>query len=320
MLAMLALPCLAAAKVLPAAAAAWPTRPIKFVIGLAAGGGTDVTARLVASALADKLGQSIVIENLTGAGGTLASAYVARATSDNYSTFEVKTISAAVINSLVYSKLSYNPITDFKAVSLVGRAPLVAVTPASMPAQNLREFLAVLKANPGKYSYGSAGMGTIPQIAGEQFKHLAGVDMVEIPYRGNGPAMAALLAGDVALIFDTVGSTKPYIDSGKIRSLGVTTAQPTEFMPDALPIGAEVPGFAIVTWFGIYAPAKTPDEIVNKMSTSIAEVLAQPAIADKVKQLGYEPVGSTPQEFDRYWHEQLELYSPIVKRLNIKLT
>jgi tripartite-type tricarboxylate transporter receptor subunit TctC len=312
-----ALACAPALATNALAADPWPTRSIKFVLGLAPGGGTDVTIRVVATALAERLGQSIVIENVTGAGGTVASGIVARAAPDGY-TWEVKTISAAVINSFVYENLTYQPVNDFKAVSLVGRAPLVAVIPMSIPAKDLNEFVALLKANPGKYSYGSSGIGTIPHFAGEQFKRLAGVDMVHIPYRGNAPTMTALLAGDIALMFDTVGGTKQYIDSGKIRAVGITTAERSEFMPNLAPVATGVPGFAIDTWFGIYAPAKTPQEIVDRMSAEIAAVLKQPAIAAKVKELGYEPIGSTPAEFDRFWRDQLDKFGPMVKKMEIK--
>ena len=300
-----------------AAADPWPTRPVKLVLGLAAGGGTDVAIRIVAAALSERLGQSVVIENVTGAGGTIASGNVARAVPDGY-TWEVKTISAAVINTFVYENLAFNPVNDFKAVSLVGRAPLVAVIPSSLPGRNLAEFLALLKANPGKYGYGSSGIGTIPHFAGEQFKRLAGVDLVHVPYRGNGPALAALLAGDVALIFDTVGTTKQYMDSGRIRSIGITTAERTEFLPDAAPIGTLVPGFAIDTWFGIFAPAKTPPEIIDRMAAEVAAVLKQPATAARVKEVGYEPVGSTPEQFDRFWRDQLDKFGPLVKKMEIK--
>jgi len=300
-------------------AQAWPNRSIRFVLGLAAGGGTDVTIRVIAAALKDRLGQNVIIENSTGAGGTIASANVARAVPDGY-IFEVKTISAAVINSFVYNALPFHPVTDFRAVSLVGRAPLVAVVPDSLPVRNLAEFVAMLKANPQKYAYGSSGIGTIPHFSGELFKRLAGVNLTHVPYRGNGPALAALLSGDIALVFDTVGSTRQHIQSGKVRALGVTTAARTEFMPELVPISSLVPGFAIDTWFGVYAPAKTPNDIVNKMSADIAAVLRQPAVAEKVKELGYEPIGSTPEQFDSFWHEQLDKFGPLVRGMDIKPT
>ena len=194
----------------------------------------------------------------------------------------------------------------------------MAVIPNDLPARNLAEFLALLKANPGKYSYGSSGVGTIPHFAGELFNRLAGVEMVHVPYRGNSPALAGLLASDVALVFDTVGSTRQYIQAGRIRSVGVTTAERTEFMPDAPPIATLVPGFSIDTWFGIYAPAATPKEIVDRMAAEVAAVLRQPAVAAKVRDLGYEPVGSTPEEFDRFWREQLERFGPLVRKMDIK--
>ncbi|MGE4239060.1 Bug family tripartite tricarboxylate transporter substrate binding protein [Ramlibacter sp.] len=299
-------------------AQAWPARPVRFVLGLPPGGGTDATIRVIAAALKDRIGPGVVVDNVTGAGGTIASANVARAAPDGY-TFEVKTVSAAVINSFVYTNLAYQPVNDFKAVSLIGRAPLVAAVPGNLPARNLAEFVALLKANPKKYSYGSSGIGTITHFAGEMFNRQAGVEMMHVPYRGNGPAMAGLLAGDVALIFDTVGSTKQHLQSGKLRSLGVTTAKPTEFLPGSAPIGATVPGFAMDTWFGIYAPAKMPKDIVDRMSAEIAAVMKQPAIAERVKELGYEPAGSTPEEFDRFWREELDRYGPLVKQMDVKV-
>lgn len=298
-------------------AQSWPARPIRIVVGLQAGGGTDVTMRAVAVALKDKLGQNIVVDNITGAGGSIASADVARAAPDGY-TFEAKTISAAVINAFVFQNLSYHPINDFKAVSLVGRAPLVAVIPSSVPAANLREFLALLRANPGKYSYGSSGIGTIPHFAGEQFKQLADVDIVHVPYRGNGPALVALLSGEIAMIFDTVGSTKQYIEAGKIRGIGVTTPEPTEFMPDLPPLGSAIKGFALDTWFGLFAPAKTPDDIVARMSEALRSALQETATADQVRKYGYEPVGSSPADFDQFWRKQLATFAPMIKTMGIK--
>lgn len=298
-------------------AQAWPARPLRFVVGLPPGGGTDATVRVLAAALKDRIGPGVVIENMTGAGGTIASGSVARAAPDGY-TFEVKTISAAVINSFVYSNLAYQPVSDFRAVSLVGRAPLVAAVPGNLPARNINEFLALLKANPKKYSYGSSGVGTITHFAGEMFNRQAGVEMVHVPYRGNGPALAGLMSGDVALIFDTVGSTKQHLQSGKLRSMGVTTPTRTEFLPDSAPIGAAVPGFAMDTWFGIFAPARTPKEIVDRLSADIAAVMKQPAVSNRIKELGYEPVGSTPEEFDKFWHAELDKFGPLVKQMGVK--
>lgn len=300
------------------AQAAWPQRPVKLIVPLAAGGGVDLMARIMAERLSDTLGQQVVVENQGGAGGTIAAGIVARSEPDGY-TLIFESVSSAVINALVYKHLAYDPVADFTPVSLFARFPLVAVISAQIPANNLREFIALLKANPGKYSYGSSGVGTITHLAGELFKSLAQVDMVHVPYRGNSAAVPDLIAGRVALMFDGVAPQLPFIRDGKVKALGVTTKERSPVLPDVPAIDEILPGFEVPFWTGAYAPAKTPRKIVDRLASDITEIAKEPAVIKRLAALGVEPVGSTPAEFDRFWHDQLDYYAKIVKANNISV-
>jgi tripartite-type tricarboxylate transporter receptor subunit TctC len=218
-----------------AAQEAWPNRPIKLVVPLTAGGGVDMMARLTAQHLSDQLGQQVVVENQGGAGGTIAANAVARARPDGY-TLIFQSVSSAAVNALVYKNLPYDPIKDLIPVTLAGSFPLVLVTNPDLPAKDLGELIALLKANPGKYSYGSSGVGTMPHLAGELFKSMAGVDMVHVPYRGNSAIMADLFAGRVAIMFDGPPTQLGNIQGGKVRALAITTAERSPVLPTVPPV------------------------------------------------------------------------------------
>ncbi|MGZ3311802.1 MAG: Bug family tripartite tricarboxylate transporter substrate binding protein [Xanthobacteraceae bacterium] len=251
----------AASGALPAQEA-WPSRPIKLVVPLTAGGGVDMMARLTAQHLSDQLGQQVVVENQGGAGGTIAANTVARARPDGY-TLIFQSVSSAVVNALVYKNLPYDPIKDLIPVTLAGSFPLVLVTNPDLPAKDLGELIALLKANPGKYSYGSSGVGTMPHLAGELFKSMAGVDIVHVPYRGNSAIMADLLAGRVAIMFDGPPTQLGNIQSGKVRALAITTAERSPVLPT---VADTLPGYAIPFWTAIFAPANTPKDIVERIA------------------------------------------------------
>ena len=295
----------------------WPSRPIKLVVPLTAGGGVDMMARLTAQQLSDQLGQQVVVENQGGAGGTIAANMVARARPDGY-TLIFQSVSAAVVNALVYANLPYDPIKDLIPVTLAGTFPLVLVANPDVPAKDLGGLIALLKANPGKYSYGSSGVGTMPHLAGELFKSMAGVDVVHVPYRGNSAIMTDLFAGRVAMMYDGPPTQLGNIQSGKVRALAITTAERSPVLPDIPPMADTLPGYAIPFWTAIFAPAGTPKEIVERIAAETNKAMKHPEVLRRYGEIGVVGVGSSPQELDRFWRQQLDYLGKIVKDANIE--
>lgn len=297
----------------------FPSKPIRMVVPLTAGGGVDLMARITAQRLSEQLGQQIIVENQGGAGGTIAGAAVARSEPDGY-TLLFQSMSSAVINSVVYTNLKYDPVKDFSAITLVARFPLVLVINPDIPAKDIKEFIALLKANPGKYNYGSSGVGTIVHLAGELFKSLANVDMVHIPYKGNSAVVADLLSGRVAMMIDGVPPQLSSIKAGKVRALAVTTTSRSEVLPN-VPTMVEggLPGYEIAFWVGMFAPAKTPKAIVDLLAAETAKAMKHPETLKRLKDLGAEGVGSTADELNRFWRQELSQYGKIVKDVGIKL-
>lgn len=297
----------------------FPSKPIRMVVPLTAGGGVDLMARITAQRLSEQLGQQIIVENQGGAGGTIAGAAVARSEPDGY-TLLFQSMSSAVINSVVYTNLKYDPVKDFSAITLVARFPLVLVINPDIPAKDIKEFITLLKANPGKYNYGSSGVGTIVHLAGELFKSLANVDMVHIPYKGNSAVVADLLSGRVAMMIDGVPPQLSSIKAGKVRALAVTTTSRSEVLPN-VPTMVEggLPGYEIAFWVGMFAPAKTPKAIVDLLAAETAKAMKHPETLKRLKDLGAEGVGSTADELNRFWRQELSQYGKIVKDVGIKL-
>ena len=272
----------------------WPNRPIKLVVPLTAGGGVDMTARLTAQHLSDQLGQQVVVENQGGAGGTIAAHMVARSRPDGY-TLIFQSVSSAVVNALVYRNLQYDPIKDLIPVTLAVKFPLVLVVNPDLPAKDLGELVRLLKANPGKYSYGSSGVGTMPHLAGELFKSMAGVDVVHVPYRGNSAIMADLFAGRVAMMYDGPPTQLGNIQSGKVRALAITTAERSPVLPDVPPVADTLPGYAIPFWTAIFAPANTPKDIVERIAVETKKAMQHADVVRRFGDIGVVGVGSTPQ-------------------------
>jgi tripartite-type tricarboxylate transporter receptor subunit TctC len=297
----------------------FPTRPIRMVMPFAAGSGFDGIVRFTAQKLGEELGQPCVVENVPGAGGIIASQQVARAAPDGH-TLIFHSLSSAVVIAAAYAKLPYDPVKDFQAISLISQYPLIMVTNPEVPAKTLKEFIALLKANPGKYSYGSSGVGTGQHLAVELFKTMAGVDITHVPYKGTAPAATDLLANRVQLVVEAVPSAVARVNAGQLRALAVTTKQRTFALPD-VPTADEagVPGYDLPFWNGIYAPAATPKPVIDRLSAACMKVVRDPANVARYKELGAEAVGSTPEELDRYWKAQLELYRGIVKNSGVKL-
>jgi tripartite-type tricarboxylate transporter receptor subunit TctC len=295
----------------------FPAKPIKLMVPLAAGGGIDFTARTTAQKLSDVLGQQVVVENQGGAGGVLGVNAVARAAPDGY-TLLYHSVSG-VVSSVVGKDLPYDWLRDLAPVSLVTRfAPVLIINP-SLPARDLKEFIALAKANPGKFSYGSSGAGTAIHLASELFKAAAGVDIVHVPYRGNAGVMPDLLAGRIAMLIDGVPAQAKNIESGLVRALAVTTRTRSPALPGVPTMIEQGVDYEVPYWTAIYAPAATPKPLLDKLAADIAKTMQDPGVVARLKEAGTEAVGSTPQELDKFNRDQFELYRGIVADPRLKL-
>jgi tripartite-type tricarboxylate transporter receptor subunit TctC len=268
-------------------AAEFPTRPIKLVVPYAAGGPTDVLGRLVAEFLGRDLKQAVFVENKAGAQGAIGAEAVARSDPDGYTLF-VTAASIIVLNPMLYKKLPYDPVRDFRMLALVTDLPVVMEVHPSMPARTVAEFVAYAKQNPGKINFGSAGTGGTIHLAGEMFKQMAGVDMVHVPYKGAGPALTDLLSGNIQVMFDTLSTALPPVKSGLVRPLGVSSAQRSPDLPDVPTIAESgYPDYRVSVWYGIAAPAKLPDEIAQKISATLDRALNDDAFRASLEKIGF---------------------------------
>ena len=300
-----------------AAQDSYPNKPVKLIVPLAAGGGIDFTARTTAQKLSDVLGQQVVVENQGGAGGTLGVNAVARAAPDGYTLLYHSV--TGVVSSVVGKDLPYDWLRDLAPVSLVTRfAPVLIINP-SLPAQDLKEFIALAKVNPGKFSYGSSGAGTGIHLASELFTSAAGVDIVHVPYRGNAGVMPDLLAGRIAMLIDGVPPQVKNIESGLVRALAVTTRTRTPALPNVPTMIEQGLDYEVPYWTAIYAPAATPKAIVDKLAADIARTMKDPGVVKRLADAGTEAVGSTPQELDVFNRDQVALYRRIVSDPRLKL-
>jgi tripartite-type tricarboxylate transporter receptor subunit TctC len=299
-----------------AAADDYPSRPVRIVAGFAAGGGVDVTARLIGQWLAGRLGQSFVIENRTGAGGNVGTEAVVNAAADGY-TLLLATVPNAV-NASLYEKLSFNFIRDTAPVAGIIRVPMVMLLNPSVPAATVAEFITYAKTNPEKVNMASAGNGSAPHMAGELFKMMAGVDLVHVPYRGQGPALSDLLGGQVQVLFAATPGTTDYIATGKLRALAVTSAARAELLPQLPTIADFVPGYEASQWYGISAPKNTPAEIVGKLNREINAGIADPAMKARFAAIGGEPLPGSPGEFGSLIAEETEKWGKVVRAAGIK--
>lgn len=311
-----------AALVVPvsAHAQAWPSRqPIKFVVPYPPGGASDVTARVLGAKLSESLGQAVVIENRPGANGIVALDLVAKAAPDGY-TILMANLGPNAINPGVYSKLPYDAIKDFTPITLTTINPLVVLVTPSLPIKSMPELIAYAKANPGKLSFASAGNGAANHLAGEMINGLAGIKMVHVPYKGDAPGVPDVMAGTVSMMFPTLIGGMPHIKSGKLRAIAVTSAKRSPSLPD-LPTVAEtgLAGFEAVSWGGVMGPAGLPPEIVNRLNAEINRFLKQPDVAEKLKSLGAEIVGTTPAEFATYLKSEIGKWGKVALDNNIKL-
>ncbi len=307
----------AALSALPRVARAetYPTRPVQMIVDLPAGLAPDVAARLIAPALSQRLGQSVVVENRPGAGGNIGAEYVVRAAPDGYTLLAA--ISGNAANVALYPNLSFDFARDIAPVAFIGYTPFVLAVTPSLPAKTAAELIAYARANPGKINMASAGIGTAPHLAGELFKMLADVNLVHVPYRTN--YMPDLLAGQVQMSFVALAPAIGYLRAGKLRGLAVTSAKRLAAVPDIPPLGDVVPGYEGSGWLGIGAPRNTPTPIIDKLNTEINAVIAEPAMQERMVGLGIEPEAMTPAQYGKVILEATEKWAKVIKFAKISI-
>jgi tripartite-type tricarboxylate transporter receptor subunit TctC len=294
----------------------YPTRPVRWIVGFAPGGGNDIVARLMGQWLSERLGQPFVIENRPGAGTNIATEVVVNAPPDGYTLLLAGIPNA--FNASLFGKLNFNFIRDIAPVAGIIRGPQVMVVNPSVPANTVAEFIAYAKANPGKVNMASAGTGGGAHLAGELFKTMAGVNLVHVPYRSNGPALVALLGGQAEVLFPSLPSSIEYIRTGKLRGLAVTSAMRSEAMPELPTVGEYVPGYEISAWYGMGAPKGTPTEVIDKLNREINEILADPKAKARLADLGGTVLAGSPADFGKYIADETEKWGKVIQTLNIK--
>lgn len=308
---------LAALLILAASAAVhaqpWPNKPIKYIVPFAPGGTTDILGRMVAGGLSTVLGQPVIVENKPGQAGSIGAAECARSPADGY-TLCGGTISSHAINASLYSKLPYDPIKDFAPVTMLATLPNMLVVHPSLNVNSVQELVALLKANPNKYSFGSAGNGTSQHISGEMFKNMTGTQMQHIPYKGSGPMIPDLLAGQIQLSFENITTAYPQVRSGKLKALAVTSTK-RSFVAPEVPSMAEagLAGYDISSWQAMYAPAGTPKEIVARLNAEVAKILRQPENEKRLRDLGLEPGGMPSEELAAHMRAEIPRLGKVVK-------
>jgi len=306
-----------AAPIVAASQESYPTRPVRLLVGYAAGGPADIVARLTAQWLSDRLGQQVVVDNRVGAASNIAAEAVVRSPPDGYTLLYV-TISNAV-NATLYDKLSFDLMRDLVPIASITRSPgVLAVNPA-FPAQTVPEFIAYAKANPGKINMASAGPGSAPHLYTELFKMMTGVDLVQVHYRGSGPALPDLISGQVDAMFDPIASSISHIRAGTVRPLAVTTATRLEVLPDVPTVGDFVPGYEASGWYGIAAPKNTPAEIVARLNSEVNAALADPRVKASFADVGTAVLPGSPADFGKLLADDTEKWGKVIRAANIKV-
>src|SRR5215216_2738961 len=297
----------------------YPTQTIKIIVPFAAGGGVDIIGRIVAPRLSEVLGQSVVIENRGGAGGSLGATAVAQAPPDGY-TLLLGTGSTHGTNSSVYARLTYDPVRDFEPIALVSTSPLVLVANPSLPAKSAKDLIGLAKAKPGELSFGSYGTGSINHLGGELFNAMAGIQTNHIPYRGSAPMLTDLLAGRIQYAFDGVSTSLGYVQSGSVRLLGVAGSNRSPVHPDQPTVSESgLPGFDTSVWFGLFAPAGTPKRIVDLLNSKANSALAAPGVKESFNKLGIEPAGGGPVILADKVRAEMHKWTTIVREKNIRI-
>lgn len=295
-----------------ARAQTWPSRPVKLIVGFAAGGSTDVTARLIAQALSDRLGQQVVVENRGGAGGNIAADAVAKAEPDGY-TLLLTTSTTHATNPSLYKSLPFDVRTDFTPITLTAFIPNLLVVNPAVPVRTIDELIAYAKANPDRLTYGSAGNGSSQHLSAELFKSLAGIRMTHAPYRGGAPAVTDILSGNIQVLFAPLVEVLPFVQDGKLTALGITTAKRSPLLPSAPAIGERLPGYEVALWNGLLGPARLPAEIVGRLNRDTVAALRSEDLKAKLALQGSEPVGDSPAEFKAFIERELVKWKKLVE-------
>ena len=301
------------------AAQTYPTRPVRVIVPFAAGGGTDLVGRTIAQKLTETMSQPFIVENRGGAGGVIGADMVAKAAPDGY-TLVLGSPGSLTINPNLNAKMPYDTLRDFAPVSLATISPFILTVHPVLPVKNLKDFIALAKSQPGKLNYGTSGNGSVAHLSTEYLKSLAGINLVHVPYKGSSLALTDTLAGQLQVLFDNLPVVQPHIRAGKLRLIGAGTQKRSTLIPDAPTIAeAGVPGFEASTAFGVLAPARTPVDVVNRLSSEIQRLLQSAEIKQRLASQGLEAVGSTPQQYDAHNRAELAKYARIVKAAGIKI-
>ena len=309
---------LAAALLPHAHAQTYPDHPLRLVVPFAAGGTSDILARFVGPPLSAALGQPVVVDNRPGAGSNVGNEIVARAPPDGYTL--IMATPALASNQALYGKLNYDPIANFAPVTLVAEIPIALVVHPSMPTKTVKELVALAKAQPGKLNFGSSGNGGIGHLVGEMFKSANGVNMVHVPYKGNGPALVDLMSGVLNLTFTDIAGGMPYIKAGKMRPLAIASKRRSAQLPaDPTMVEAGVPGFEATTWFAVFATGGTPQPIINRLNTEIVKSLQAPDIRERLTGLGCEVVGNKPEELAAFLKAEMTKWAKVIKESGAKV-
>src|SRR5450432_4798044 len=298
-------------------AADYPIKPIRWLVGYVPGGTTDILARLIGAYLSEKTGQQFIIENKAGAGNNLAVEAVLSAPADGYTVLLVNPANG--INATLYKNLSFNFVRDIAPVAGIVRTPNVMEVTAAFPAKTVAEFIAYCKKNPGKINMASSGSGTSVHLSGELFKSMTGCDMLHVPYKGAGPALSDLIAGQVNVMFDNLPSSAPHIKGGRLRALGMTSSQREPSMPDVPTVGETVPGYEATAWFGVGMPKGTPRDIVEKVNAEVNRALADPKMRDRLAELGGKPIPGSPEDFGKVIAAETAKWEKVVSSSGAKV-
>ncbi|MCC7041219.1 MAG: tripartite tricarboxylate transporter substrate binding protein [Burkholderiales bacterium] len=303
-----------------ARAQTWPTKPIRVVNPFSAGGGLDQLARNLAQKLSESLGQSVVVENRTGASGNIGAEFVAREKPDGYTLLMGSSATHGISPALYGSRLPFDPVKDFTAISVSVVQKNVLVINVNTPAKNVAELIAYAKANPGKLSFGSPGAGTSQHLSGELFKYMAKVDMAHVPYKGSAAAMTDLLGDRITMMFTDIPTALPHIKEGRLRALGVTSAEPSSALPDVKPLADQgLPGFDLKAWYGVMGPAGMPPAIAERLNAEITKALKSPELRDKLMAMGQEPIALGLAESDAYVKREIARWAEVVRISGAKI-
>jgi len=310
---------LALAAALPAAQAQtgkWPEKPVRVIVPFPAGGSTDIVARLLAARLSEEFGQQFVVDNRGGAGGTIGAEIAARANPDGYT---IIVVASSYVTAAALYKLPYDPVKGIAPISMINTGALMLTVHASMKVANLKEFIELVRAKPGALNFGSPGTGSAPHLAAVLFQQMTGTNMVHVPYKGDAPAIADLLAGQIHVMLLSGPALFPQIKAGRLRALAVITEQRSPAVPDLPAISELVPGYSQTAWNGMWAPAGTPKEIIARLNQALGRILKQPEVQERLRAVGREPAHTTPEEFGRVIARDVAKWSKVVKAGNIRI-